>query len=84
MLHGIYRVSGTDDHVVGAELGGMFMTSELLNAEDVEDLITGAISLLDCVLTDERNRAVVEFELIPYEKWVEIEGSEIDSTKGRA
>ena len=74
---GIYRVIDTDDYVVGAELGGMFMTSEVLSPDDVEDMIIGNMDLSDYHLTDERDKAITQFEEVPYEKWAEIAGTEL-------
>lgn len=74
---GIYRVDGTDEYVVAAEAGGMFMTSETLDSEDIEELISGQMDLTDYALSSERARPVSKFTLIPYEKWIEIPGVEI-------
>lgn len=75
---GIYKIDSTDDYVVGAELGGMFMTSEVLDADDIQELIAGDMELADYDLTDERGRGVAAFTLVPYEKWAEIAGTEVE------
>lgn len=75
---GIYRINGVDEYVVAAESGGMFMTSEILDADDIEELIAGNMDLIDYELSSERSRDVTNFTLVPYEKWAEIAGEEID------
>lgn len=76
---GIYKINGTDDYVVGAELGGMFMTSETLDSDDIEELIAGNMELADYELSSERRRGISEFTFVPYEKWAEIAGVEVEA-----
>ena len=75
---GIYEVTGRREYVVGAEVGGIFMVSEILDADDIEDLITNGLVVSDYDLSSDRAQAVPTFREVPYEKWAEIAGSEID------
>ena len=74
---GIYRINGAEEYVVASEVGGMFLTSELLDSDDIEDLITGGMKLADYALSTERTKAISDFTFVPYEKWAEIAGVEI-------
>lgn len=74
---GIYKVIGVDEYVVGAEQGGLFVTSEVLDAEDVEDLIMEEMLLEDYELDAERARPASDFEHIPHARWVEIAATEV-------
>lgn len=76
---GIYRINGVDEYVVGAEAGGMFMTSEILDSDDIEDLITGEMDLVDYDLSTERAKTIAAVTLVPYEKWPEIAGTDVES-----
>lgn len=69
---GIYKVVDVDEYVIGCESEGMFLTSEILDADDIEDLITEYFSLYDYELTPERARPIEDFSYVQPEKWVEI------------
>ena len=79
-LPGIYEISGERKYVVGAEVGGIFMVSETLDADDIEDLITNGLVVSDYDLSSDRAQAVPTFREVPYEKWAEIAGTEIEVT----
>lgn len=79
---GICGIDGTDEYVVGAEVGGMFMTSEILDSDNIEDLITGEMDLVDYDLSTERAKTIAAVTFVPYEKWPEIAGTKIETPGG--
>ena len=51
MGRGIYRIEGGDECVVAEEIAEDWLASYILDSEDIEDLISGAINLADYDLT---------------------------------
>lgn len=80
---GIYQIANTQEFVVAEERGGMFMTSETLDIDDISDLAMGQMESSDYELTPERSRPVHDFTEIPFEAWADIAGVELDTAKGQ-
>ncbi len=72
----LYKINNTEDVVVADDAqikdGGSWLSSETLDAEDIEDLINEEMLLNEYDITEDLAADIIKFELVPQSEWAKL------------